>query len=79
MAYSKTGRPLSLEAAGLNRHAKQAEVAEVLGLHRGSIYRKIQSGELPAIRLGEDGPLRIRSDQLDEWLAANAVPRGERR
>jgi excisionase family DNA binding protein len=61
-------------------HAKlfsPAEVAELLGLHRGSVYRKIHSGELPAIRLGEDGPLRIRSDQLDEWLAANAVPRGD--
>jgi excisionase family DNA binding protein len=45
----------------------------LLGLHRGSVYRKIHSGELPAIRLGEDGPLRIRSDELDEWLAANAV------
>jgi excisionase family DNA binding protein len=55
-----------------------AEVAELLGVHRASVYRRINSGELAAIRLGEDGPLRIRSDQLEEWLAANPVdPRGE--
>jgi excisionase family DNA binding protein len=55
-----------------------AEVAELLGVHRASVYRRINSGELPAIRLGEDGPLRIRSDRLEDWLAANpAVPREE--
>jgi excisionase family DNA binding protein len=55
-----------------------AEVAELLGVHRASVYRRINSCELPAIRLGEDGPLRIRSDRLEDWLAANpAVPREE--
>jgi excisionase family DNA binding protein len=54
-----------------------AEVAELLGVHRASVYRRINSGELPAIQLGDDGPLRIRSDALKAWLAANpAVPRG---
>jgi excisionase family DNA binding protein len=55
-----------------------AEVAQILGLHRASVYRRINSGELPAIRLGEDGPLRVRSDQLEDWLTRHpAVPRGE--
>jgi excisionase family DNA binding protein len=54
-----------------------AEVAELLGVHRASVYRRINSGGLPAIRLGEDGPLRIRSDRLEDWLAATAVPKGE--
>jgi excisionase family DNA binding protein len=54
------------------------EVAELLGVHRASVYRRINSGELPAIRLGEDGPLRIRSDELEAWLAANpAVRQGD--
>jgi hypothetical protein len=42
------------------------------------VYRRINVGELPAIRLGGDGALRVRSDRLGDWLAANpAVPREE--
>jgi excisionase family DNA binding protein len=37
-----------------------AELAELLGVHRASVYRRINSGELPAIRLGEDGPRAFR-------------------
>jgi excisionase family DNA binding protein len=54
-----------------------AEVAERLGVTRQTIYRKIHSGQMPALRLGDDGPLRVDAAELDEWLAANAVPRGE--
>jgi excisionase family DNA binding protein len=43
-----------------------AEIAELLGVHRASVYRRIQAGELPATRLGGDGPLRVRSDQLED-------------
>jgi excisionase family DNA binding protein len=53
------------------------EVAKLLRLHPHSVYRKINTGELPAVRLGEDGALRVRSDELETWLAANAVSRGE--
>lgn len=53
------------------------EVAKLLRLHPHSVYRKIHAGELPAVRLGGDGALRVRSDQLEDWLAANpAVPGG---
>jgi excisionase family DNA binding protein len=55
-----------------------AAVAERLGVHRATVYRYVQEGELPAIRLGEDGPLRIRSDVLEQWLAQYpVVPREE--
>jgi excisionase family DNA binding protein len=30
-----------------------ADVAQVLGISRGSVYRLMRSGELPAIRVGE--------------------------
>jgi excisionase family DNA binding protein len=53
------------------------EVAKLLRLHPHSVYRKIHAGELPACRLGEDGALRVRADELEKWLAANAVPRGD--
>jgi excisionase family DNA binding protein len=41
------------------------EVAKLLRLHPHSVYRKIHAGELPAVRLGEDGALRIRADKLE--------------
>lgn len=45
-----------------------AQVAELLGVHPATVYRYVAGGELPAIRLGEDGPLRIRADVLERWL-----------
>ena len=46
-----------------------AEIAELLGVHRASVYRRIQDGSLPALRLGgEYGPLRIRAEELEAWL-----------
>jgi excisionase family DNA binding protein len=54
-----------------------AEIAELLGVHRASVYRRIQAGELPAIRLGGDGPLRVHGDDLEAWLTQYpARPRG---
>jgi excisionase family DNA binding protein len=51
------------------------EVAKLLRLHPHSVYRKINDGSLPAVRLGEDGPLRVDAAELKDWLAANAVER----
>jgi excisionase family DNA binding protein len=54
------------------------EVAERLGLHKATIYRYVHEGSLPALRLGETGPWRIRSDRLEEWLQRYpAAPREE--
>ena len=46
------------------------EVARRLGLHRDTVYRKIQRGEIPAVRIGHDetGPLRVDADELERWL-----------
>jgi excisionase family DNA binding protein len=55
-----------------------ADVAKLLGLHRNTVYRKISDGSLPAVRLGEDGPLRVVAAELEDWLARHpVVPRGE--
>jgi excisionase family DNA binding protein len=48
-----------------------AEVAARLGISRVSVYRKIQSGQLPAVRLGGDAasaPLRVPEQALEAWL-----------
>ena len=44
------------------------EVAERLRLSRQSVYRKIENDELPALRLGNGGAVRVREDELEEWL-----------
>jgi excisionase family DNA binding protein len=46
-----------------------SEVARRLGLSRSTIYRHISRGDLPALRLGQDGTsLRVRADALEAWL-----------
>jgi excisionase family DNA binding protein len=56
-----------------------ADVARLVGVHRNSVYRWINAGELPALRLGDElGPLRVRSDRLEQWLAQHpATPKEE--
>jgi excisionase family DNA binding protein len=49
-----------------------AEVADRLGLTRGSVYRKVAAGELPATRLGDGlAPLRVSEQDLADWLDAH--------
>jgi excisionase family DNA binding protein len=53
---------------------RPADVARLLGVHRNSVYRWIKEGGLKALRLGDEtGPLRIRSDVFEQWLAAHPV------
>jgi excisionase family DNA binding protein len=45
------------------------EVAHVLGQHPDTIYRKVQAGELPAVRLGHGrAALRIPRAEFEAWL-----------
>ena len=47
------------------------EVARLLRCSKPTVYRRIASGEIPALRLGtEFGPLRVRRDELEAWLYA---------
>ena len=47
------------------------EVAEYLRLNSATVYRKIESGELDAVRLGKGtrAPMRIRRSVFEQWLA----------
>jgi excisionase family DNA binding protein len=43
------------------------EVASILRVSSMTVYRLINSGELPAVRIGRS--LRLRSEDLDRYLA----------
>jgi excisionase family DNA binding protein len=46
-----------------------AQVAERIGQSRFSVYRKIEAGTIPAIRLGDgNAALRVRESELERWL-----------
>jgi excisionase family DNA binding protein len=53
------------------------EVAERLKLHRGTVYRLIAGGILPAVRI--ERALRVSSVELDEWLRSEPEQRGTTR
>jgi len=51
------------------------EVARQLRQSRVTVRRKIQAGELEAVRLGEHGPLRIPEDALASHLRPTSSAR----
>jgi excisionase family DNA binding protein len=50
------------------------EAADVVGVHYLTLYRKVRSGELPALLAG--GRYRIRRSDLDLWLSARSARGG---
>ena len=42
------------------------ELAKYLQLNEQTIYRKVDSGEIPSVRLG--GAIRFRQEDIDKWL-----------
>jgi excisionase family DNA binding protein len=51
------------------------QVSAFLNVTAGTVYRMVERGELPAVRLGPSGrTLRFRSDQLRIWLARHESP-----
>ena len=52
------------------------EVAERLKLHRGTVYRLVSRGVLPAHRI--DRAIRIDAVELDQWLRSEPEERRAR-
>jgi excisionase family DNA binding protein len=50
------------------------EAAAVVGCHYQTIYRRVRSGDIPALVAG--GTYRIRRDDLDAWLASREATAG---
>ncbi|HYA45762.1 MAG TPA: helix-turn-helix domain-containing protein [Acidimicrobiales bacterium] len=60
MAKSNDSRPRS-------RYVTVAEVADQLRVSNMTVYRLVQSGQLPAVRVGRS--YRIREEDVDRYLA----------
>ncbi len=45
-----------------------AQVANRLGVSRVTIYRRVWDGSLPALRVGETGPLRFEPEAVERLL-----------
>jgi excisionase family DNA binding protein len=50
-----------------SRFVTVSEVAEQLRVSNMTVYRLVQSGQLPAVRVGRS--YRIRADDVDRYLA----------
>ncbi len=57
-----------------SRFVTGGEVANLLRVSNMTVYRLVQSGQLPAIRVGRS--YRIREDDVDKYLAAQYTQAG---
>jgi excisionase family DNA binding protein len=45
-----------------------AEACEMLGIHRNTLYKLLETAEIPAFRLTTGGRWRFRRSELERWL-----------
>jgi excisionase family DNA binding protein len=67
----RTEPPLSsVQAAPSNRSdiISAAEACEILGIHRNTLYKLLETAEIPAFRLTTGGRWRFRRTELESWL-----------
>lgn len=53
-------------SAGVPTFMTVAEVAEVMRVSKMTVYRLVQSGELPAVRVGRS--FRVKTDAFQDYL-----------
>ena len=56
----------------LSRLYRASEVARLLGVSSGRVRELAASGELPSVRLGENGWHRFRADDVERLIAGKA-------
>jgi excisionase family DNA binding protein len=44
------------------------EACKFLGVHRNTLYKLIEAGEIPAFRLMKGGRWKFRKKELEQWL-----------
>ena len=57
-----------------SRFVTVAEVADLLRVSNMTVYRLVQSGQLPAIRVGRS--YRLREEDVDRYLAGSYTQAG---
>jgi excisionase family DNA binding protein len=62
------------QTEGRARFVTVAEVADLLRVSNMTVYRLIQAGSLPAVRVGRS--YRIREDDVDRYLAGQYTEAG---
>jgi excisionase family DNA binding protein len=68
--------PKNANGPGARRLLTIEETAARIGQHRGTVYRKVSTGTLPAVRLGAGhAALRVPADELERWLKERRVSR----
>jgi len=55
--------------SALGRFLTIADTAEVLNISANQAYALVRSGELPAIKIGGNGPWRVERDVLEGYIA----------
>lgn len=66
--------PLSANEGSSARYLTVREVASTLRVSNMTVYRLINAGELPAVRVGKS--FRLREDDVDRYLAARYTQAG---
>jgi excisionase family DNA binding protein len=62
------------DARPRSRYVTVAEVADQLRVSNMTVYRLVQAGQLPAVRVGRS--YRIREEDVDHWLAGQYTVAG---
>jgi excisionase family DNA binding protein len=62
------------DARPRSRYVTVAEVADLLRVSNMTVYRLVQSGELPAVRVGRS--YRIREEDMDRFVAGRYTVAG---
>jgi excisionase family DNA binding protein len=70
---TNTAQKLTLQAGSQERGASSdiislPEACRFLGVHRNTLYRLIEVGEIPAFRLMKGGRWKFRKNELEQWL-----------
>ena len=70
-------KPLVIQLPESERLLRASEVARMLNVSRSMIYRLIEQGELPTVRVGH--ALRFRSEDVHEYIRKRARGTAKRR
>jgi excisionase family DNA binding protein len=63
------------EALAAPRLISVRDAAQLAGVSRTHVWRLIQRGEVEALRIGENGPIRVDAEAFLRWLDTRRTDR----